>query len=165
MSHSQHTPTSFEEQLLAMQTPLMRYALSLTADINDAQDLLQETTTRLLAQQEKFEQGSSFSAWSSTVMYNLFVSNYRKQQLTSQLISYQADYPTDQGDPLPEGGGDARELYQEIESLPPLLRKPLELFIAGYKYREIALRMDIPIGTVKSRINAARRQLRRQLDT
>ena len=71
--------TNFDQQLINVQDDLLRFAYKLTADQDDANDLLQETSLKALDNEEKFEPETNFKGWIYTIMRNLFINNYRKQ--------------------------------------------------------------------------------------
>ena len=70
--------SSFENRLLGLQDNMFNFALTLTADREDAKDLLQETTLRVLDNREKYYENVNFKGWVFTIMHNIFVNNYRK---------------------------------------------------------------------------------------
>ena len=70
----------FEQKLLDTSKGLLSFALNLTKNMDDAKDLLQETSIRVISNKEKFNPGTNFKAWSFTIMKNIFINNYRKQR-------------------------------------------------------------------------------------
>jgi len=77
------TKTAFEKQLLSLQDNMLNFALTLTADREEAKDLLQETTLRVLDNREKYYENVNFKGWVFTIMHNIFVNNYRKNSKKS----------------------------------------------------------------------------------
>ena len=69
---------SFKQELIQIQNELYRYALKLTCSRNEADDLVQETTLKALDNEEKYTSGTNMKGWLYTIMYNLFINNYRK---------------------------------------------------------------------------------------
>ena len=69
---------SFRKDLLAVQEELLRFAYKLTADREEANDLLQETSLKALDNEDKFEPDTNFRGWMYTIMRNIFINNYRK---------------------------------------------------------------------------------------
>ena len=101
-------------------------------------------------------------------MRNLFINNYRKSVRTSVLLDssddlYMLNLSQDSGIDSPEGSISVKEIHGMLEAIAPDLRKPFSMFLAGYKYTEIAEQLGEPLGTVKSRIFQARRRLQKAL--
>lgn len=162
------TTQQFQTSLLNIQDNLMRFAMTLTANRDDAFDLVQDTTLKVLNNQEKFVDNTNFKGWVMTVMRNIFINNYHKVVRVQTVIDTNADlYNVDainySGFDSPEGTSDIKEINNAIENLSEEMRAPFAMFVAGYKYEEIAERLSIPMGTVKSRIFVARRILQEEL--
>jgi RNA polymerase sigma-70 factor (ECF subfamily) len=162
------TPLQFQEEVLGMQDKLYTFALSLTANTEDAEDLLQETTLKALRNKEKFVDNVNFKGWMFTIMRNIFINNYRKVVNSQTLVDktedlYHLNLPQDSGFNTPDGAYSINEINKVINSFPDEYKKPFTMHVAGYKYKEIADDMELPIGTVKSRIFFARKRLMDQL--
>ena len=158
----------FRNKLLGLQDYMMNFALTLTADREDALDLTQETSLRVLDNREKFTENRNFKGWVLTVMRNIFINNYHKLVRTQELIDYNVDaynvpLMSDGGENTPEGSMDIKEITEAISALQPTLKEPFSMYVSGYKYSEIAETLGIPLGTVKSRIFFARQELQRKL--
>jgi len=158
----------FQNRLLGMQENMMNFALQLTANKEDAQDLLQDTTLKVLDNQEKFTDNVNFRGWVLTVMRNTFINNYHKIVRSQTMIDQSADlYNTDtinhSGFDSPEGSSDITEINKAIQNLNEEMKTPFAMYVSGYKYNEIAEKLNIPMGTVKSRIFVARQQLQEEL--
>ena len=143
---------------------MYNFAYSLTLNNEDADDLLQDTSLRVLDNQEKFTENTNFKGWVLTVMKNIFINNYRKIVRNQTVIDqtedlYHLNLPQDSGILSPESLCAVNELKDGIERLPLDLRIPFRMHVEGYKYEEIAESMNLPIGTVKSRIFWARKKL------
>jgi len=163
-----NTTQSLQNRLLGLQENMMNFALQLTANKEDAQDLLQDTTLRVLDNQDKFIDNVNFKGWVLTVMRNIFINNYHKVVRTQTMIDqstdlYNVDTIDQSGFDSPEGSCDIKEINKAIEGLTEEMRTPFAMFMSGYKYNEISERMEIPMGTVKSRIFVARQLLQEQL--
>jgi len=161
-------PLQFQKKLLAMQENMMNFALMLTANKADAQDLLQDTTLKVLDNQEKYVDNINFKGWVLTVMRNIFINDYHKlvrvQTVIDQGVNiYNVDVMNNPSFDSPEDSFQMKEITLAIDNLNNDLRIPFSLFLSGYKYNEIADRMDLPLGTVKSRIFFARQQLKEVL--
>ena len=156
--------TIFKERLLALQSNLFSFAYKLTADSEEAHDLLQDTTLKALDNESKYSDNSNFKGWLFTIMRNIFINNYRRAVRERTVIEgtedlYQLNFqqPTNS---TPEGTYAVNEISQIIDSFSEDYRKPFSMYVAGYKYEEIAEILDIPLGTVKSRIFTTRQKLR-----
>ncbi|MBQ1268825.1 MAG: RNA polymerase sigma factor [Muribaculaceae bacterium] len=156
--------TIFKERLLALQSNLFSFAYKLTADSEEAHDLLQDTTLKALDNESKYSDNSNFKGWLFTIMRNIFINNYRRTVRERTVIEgtedlYQLNFqqPTNS---TPEGTYAVNEITQIIDSFSEDYRKPFSMYVAGYKYEEIAEILDIPLGTVKSRIFTTRQKLR-----
>ena len=156
--------TIFKERLLALQSNLFSFAYKLTADSEEAHDLLQDTTLKALDNESKYSDNSNFKGWLFTIMRNIFINNYRRTVRERTVIEgtedlYQLNFqqPTNS---TPEGTYAVNEISHIIDSFSEDYRKPLSMYVAGYKYEEIAEILDIPLGTVKSRIFTTRQKLR-----
>ncbi len=158
----------FQKKLLSMQENMMNFALMLTANRDDAQDLMQDTTLKVLDNQEKFVDNINFKGWVLTVMRNIFINNYHKIVRTQTVVDqgvdlYNLDVVNDSGFDSPDGAYQIKEITKAINGLNNELKVPFSMFLSGYKYNEIADKLDVPLGTVKSRIFFARQELQKVL--
>ncbi|MDL2255290.1 RNA polymerase sigma factor [Parabacteroides sp. OttesenSCG-928-G06] len=154
----------FQKKLLSMQENMMNFALMLTANRDDAQDLMQDTTLKVLNNQEKFVDNVNFKGWVLTIMRNIFINNYHKIVRAQTIIDQNADLynlevMNDSGIDTPDGAYRIQEITRAIDALEDDLRVPFSLYLSGYKYHEIAEKLILPLGTIKSRIYFARREL------
>lgn len=162
------TRTQFQSNLQEVQENLRRYALKLTQDTNDADDLVQDTSLRALTHRDKFVSNINFKGWMMTIMYNIFLNNQDRVERRRKIFDTTVDIlniplVTEGGYSTPDGAMNIREIYSEIEKLSEHTRTPFKMFLSGYKYSEIAEKMGIPEGTVKSRIFFARKELQKAL--
>ncbi|MCM1111071.1 MAG: RNA polymerase sigma factor [Clostridium sp.] len=159
----------YKQKLLEIQTNLYNFAYSLTMDREDASDLLQDTTLKVLSNEDKYVAGTNFRSWAFTIMKNLFINNYRRERRSNVVVDhsddlYQLNVPVEHDDTAPDDTVAVKEIMAVINSYDPGYRIPMSMYLAGYKYQEIADRMHLPLGTVKSRIFFARRRLRDRFD-
>ena len=147
----------------------MGFAYRLTADKNDAKDLVQETFLKSLKSCDQFVHETNFKAWTFTIMKNIFIKNYRHSLLqntfrdqTKESFYINEKEASDSDDP--HSAFSAMEITQHLEKLKDAFRLPLKMRVDGYKYKEIADKLNLNIGTVKSRIFLSRRQLMDQLN-
>lgn len=155
---------AIELELTKMQDNLFNFAMMLTSNRDDAYDLLQDTSLKVLANEDKFAENTNFKGWVFTIMRNIFINNYRKAARAATVVDttddlYHLNLSQDSGIATPEGAFGAREITDAINSFPDKYRRPFSMHVAGYKYDEIAESMGLPVGTVKSRIFYARQQL------
>ena len=162
------TTSNFAQNLLGMQSELHRFALKLTADPEEANDLLQETSLKALDNEEKYTPDTNFKGWMYTIMRNIFINNYRKTVRDQTFVDqtenlYHLNLPQDSGFESTEGNYDLKEIRRIVHSLPKEYRVPFSMYVSGFKYREIAVKLALPIGTVKSRIFFTRQRLQKEL--
>ncbi len=158
----------FTQNLLGMQTELHRFALKLTADREEADDLLQETSLKALDNEDKYTPDTNFKGWMYTIMRNIFINNYRKTVRDQTFVDhtdnlFHLSLPQDSGFESTEGNYDLKEIRKIVNMLPKEYRVPFSMYVSGFKYREIAERLGLPIGTVKSRIFFTRQRLQKDL--
>ncbi len=155
----------FQQQLLSLQTNLLNFAISLTSNREDANDLLQDTTLKALDNEDKFAPESNFKGWVFTIMRNIFINNYRQSVRQATLVDitdnfYHLNLSQDSGLETPEGSYSVNEITDAINSFSDEYRIPFSMHVSGYKYEEIAEYTGLPVGTIKSRIFTARKRLR-----
>ena len=158
----------FAQNLLGMQSELHRFALKLTADREEADDLLQETSLKALDNEDKYTPDTNFKGWMYTIMRNIFINNYRKTVRDQTFVDhtdnlFHLSLPQDSGVDSTEGNYDLKEIRRIVNALPKEYRVPFSMYVSGFKYREIAERLGLPIGTVKSRIFFTRQRLQKDL--
>ena len=157
----------FESKLMSLQGNLLNFAYMLTSDRDNAYDLLQDTTMKALDHASKYVDNTNFKGWVFTIMRNIFINNYRRSVRSQTVVDqtedlYHLNLSQDSGLESPEGSYGAGEITAAIDSFPEEYRVPFSMHVAGYKYNEIAERMGLPLGTVKSRIFFARKKLQAQ---
>lgn len=158
---------NFQSHLMSLQDNLLNFAYMLTSNRDDAYDLLQDTTLKALDNQEKYAENTNFKGWVFTIMRNIFINNYRKSVRAATIVDttdnlYHLNISQDSGLEAPEGAYTINEIQGAINALAEELRVPISMHVSGYKYQEIADEMHLPLGTVKSRIHAARQILQRR---
>ena len=162
------TITEFTNNFGKITPSLNTFALNLTKNNEDASDLYQETAYRAIQNKDKFTLGTNFKAWLFTIMKNIFINNYRKKIKRNTIID-----STDNLFYINSGsviiGNDAEssimmdELNKMLESLDNNIKKPFKMHFEGYKYQEISDELNLPLGTVKSRIFFARKALKEKI--
>lgn len=155
---------ALQKQLLDLQDNMLNFAYILTADREEARDLLQDTTLKVLDNQDKYTDNTNFKGWVFTIMRNIFINNYRRMVRNQTMVDktedlYHLSMPQESGFMTPEGAFNVKEITKVINRFPDEYRIPFSMHVAGYKYNEIAEKMNLPLGTVKSRIFFARQKL------
>ena len=163
----------FERDALAFTNQLYAAALRYTKNPDDARDLVQDTYLKAFASFHQFEPGTNLKAWLYRVLTTTFINNYRKKQrqpmisnaeLEDWQIAEAASHTSDQGksaevealEKMPDS--DVKRALQEI---PEEFRMAVYFSdVEGFSYKEIAEILDIPTGTVMSRLHRGRKQLR-----
>jgi RNA polymerase sigma-70 factor (ECF subfamily) len=150
---------SVRDVMLAAIPSLRAFAMSLSGNADRADDLVQETVMRAMANINTFTPGTNMSAWLFTILRNLFRSQYRKRRREVEDAdgSYQASLKLP---PEQFGRLEFKELIEALAKLPYVQREALLLVAAsGFSYEEAAAICGIAVGTVKSRVSRARQQL------
>ena len=155
-------------KIVGMESELRHFALKLTADQDSANDLVQDCMLKALDNKEKFVHAQNFKGWMYTIMRNIFINNYRKivrdQTFVDQTDNlYHLNLPQDSGFESTEGAYDLKEMHRIVNSLPKEYKVPFSMHVSGFKYRKIAEKLDLPLGTVKSRIFFTRQRLQEEL--
>ena len=159
---------NFAQDLLSVQTELLNFAYKLTADREEANDLLQETSLKALDNEDKYTAETNFKGWIYTIMRNIFINNYRKVVRDQTFVDhtdnlYHLNSSQESGFDSTEQAYDMREIHKVVNNLPKEYKIPFAMHVSGFKYREIADKLNLPLGTVKSRIFFTRQRLQGQL--
>lgn len=156
---------NFYQEVKPFEMLLKSIAFNLTKSSADAEDLLQETYFKAYKGMESFKNGTNFKAWLVTIMKNTFINNYRKNKREMATI-YKPGEITD--DLLHQNTHEIEPgirilmnetLVMAFDNLKPELKSVFNLYYDGYKYNEIAEQLNLPLGTVKSRIFLARKEM------
>lgn len=160
--------SEFSTDVVGMHSSLKPFALKLTRNLDDAEDLIQETMFRAFSNEDKFQRGTKLKAWLYTIMKNIFINNYRKNMRRNTIIDTSDNmYIIDSVSHTTTNDGEMsfvnNDIKRAILGLSNEFRVPFMMHFKGYKYHEIAEKLNLPLGTVKSRIFFARRALREEL--
>lgn len=158
----------FYQKIDLLKPSLNSFAYTLTKDQIDAEDLFQETALRAISNKEKFRPGTNFKAWMFTIMKNIFINNYRKKMKANTIMdSTDNMYYINSGKNVVDNDVDRNMLMEElstmINDLDDSIKVPFMMHYKGFKYQEIADELDLPLGTVKSRIFFARKALKESI--
>ncbi len=163
----------FQELLNPELGALFRTALRMTRNREDAEDLVQETVTKAFAAFDRFERGTNFRAWIFRILTNTFINNYYRVRDRQKLPSLDEMEEESFFQPIAEGITPEEallntltkeDILKAIEDLPVEFRAVVVLvLVEGFSYKEAAEILDIPIGTVMSRLWRGRRLLQKSL--
>ncbi len=158
----------FFSEFNRLTTLLNSFAYNLTKNSEDAKDLYQETAFRAITNRDKFRPGTNLKAWLFTIMKNIFINNYRKKVKANTIMDNTDNlYYLNSGKNSIENAADSNILIKELKGMIELLddstRIPFLMHYQGFKYQEIADHLSLPLGTVKSRIFFARKDLKAQI--
>lgn len=154
----------FTGDLVEMQKQLFYYALRLCDDPEYAYDLVQETSYKALKNRKRLQNREHIRAWLYTILKNTYINYIRSShskhlEFDSDEVDMFSNSGKANGYPMPDVILQRKELRDQINQLPFTYEKPINMFLSGYSYKEIAKQMDIPIGTVKSRIHLGKKRI------
>ncbi len=167
----------FEQMTAELSDRLLATAMRLTRNRADAEDLVQDTMFRAWRSLATFQPGSLFRAWLFRILRNAFLNKVRHEQMAPDAVDPDTLNPSARAETIPdiESLTQVRALSDRhfddkvkaaVDSLPEVYRVPFLLFtLADMSYEEIAQTLDVPIGTVMSRLHRARAHLRERLET
>lgn len=157
----------FDQKMLVAETEnLRKFALHLTRNKSDADDLVQSTFLRALEKSDYFEDGTSLRKWTSRLMFNLFVTDYRRK--TKFETQYDPEpYIQAQSVAAPqEGEAELHAVGEAMQKLSPEHQEILTMVcVKDMPYQDVADALAIPVGTVRSRLSRARESLQVIIDT
>ncbi|MDA0912432.1 MAG: sigma-70 family RNA polymerase sigma factor [Bacteroidetes bacterium] len=157
----------FNALLVSNRTFLKGFALGFTRDSQDAEDLIQDTMVKALRYKNNFKEGTNIKGWLYTIMRNIFINNYKRKKFQNTILdTTENQYYLNSGSmhfDTVTSRINEKDIHGAIDELKPEFRVPFKMFLDGFHYDEIAGELDIPMGTVKSRIFHARRKLSAEL--
>src|SRR5574341_2261882 len=167
----------FEQQALSFLDALYRTGLRMTRSEADAEDLVQETYIRAFRFRDQFTRGTNMKAWLFRILTNTFINAYRRKATQPQTTELDDVEETTLHRHMTKTGAEASpepervvldsmvdsEIREALEDLPEHFRTAVLLDVEGFAYKEIAEMLDIPIGTVMSRLHRGRKFLQRRL--
>lgn len=160
------TAFEFNSRVIALNDFITGFALKYTRDEDLAKDLAQETILKALTNRDKFRSNTNLKGWLKVILKNTFINSYRKK--SNQMITYNSeDFKVMSGSPddyKPDDMLMTDHIQSLIDGLPEYLSEPFMMHVNGFKYHEIAEQLDLPLGTVKSRIHQSRKVLSKQID-
>ena len=165
----------FEEEIIPHLDAMYNFALRLTSDPNDAEDLVQDTIVKAYRFFSSYEKGTNAKAWLFRILKNSYINNYRKQSKQPNQVDYDevsSFYETIRADRTDTSDLEDRmfreliddDISNALEELPEDFRTVVLLCdVEGFTYEEIANMLDVPIGTIRSRLHRGRNLLKAQL--
>lgn len=160
----------FNELINTHSQILKSHALKFTNDLENADDLVQDTMVKAIRFKDKFQEGSNIKAWLFVIMRNTFVNEYRKSAKTRLVVTTEEEISSPKLMYSAQSNGSTGKLIMDdiqkaLEQLADTYRIPFVRYFEGYKYHEIAEELNLPLGTVKTHIHEARLRLKRYLKT
>jgi RNA polymerase sigma-70 factor, ECF subfamily len=165
----------FVQETMQYRTQLMQAALRMTRNPADAEDLLQDAYANAFRSFHRFTPGTNMKAWLYRILTNLYITAYRREKNRAQYLPHRVEWDATLADTVPAITLRSAEsevldrisdshLKTAVQSLPEDFRTVIYLAdVEGYSYKEIAAYMDVPIGTIMSRLHRARKRLRADL--
>lgn len=165
----------FEEEIIPHLDAMYNFALRLTSDPNDAEDLVQDTIVKAFRFFSSYEKGTNAKAWLFRILKNSYINNYRKKSKQPNQVDYDevsSFYETIRADRTDTSDLEDRmfreliddDISNALEELPEDFRTVVLLCdVEGFTYEEIANMLDVPIGTIRSRLHRGRNLLKAQL--
>lgn len=165
----------FDDEIIPHMDALYNFALRLTTDPNDAEDLVQDTIVKAYRFFSSYEKGTNAKAWMFRILKNSFINNYRKSSKKpnqvdyDEVSSYYESIRAESTDTSDLENLMFRELMDDdvtmaLSRLPEDFRTVVMLCdVEGYTYEEIANMLDVPIGTIRSRLHRGRNLLKTEL--
>ncbi len=162
------TALEFSYQVDRLTGSLKPFAMKLTKDNEEANDLLQETLLKAFTNRDKFAEGTNLKAWMYTIMKNTFITNYQRMVRRNTFIDTTENlHYINSSDNITQNDASAsftlNDINSAIDKLQDAYKVPFLMHFRGFKYHEIADKLEIPIGTVKNRIHIARKELKGDL--
>jgi RNA polymerase sigma factor (sigma-70 family) len=153
----------FNEALIDIENNLKSFALGFTRNNEDAKDLTQETMLKAIKYKNYYTPQTNFKAWIFTIMRNIFINQYRRKVKSGTIFDNSKELYLINNSPghdvNPVSQISLKHIQEKIDGLSEEYKYPFEMHFKGFKYKEIAEKLGIPIGTVKSRIFIARKKL------
>ncbi len=162
------TVSEFNFHINKISKSLKPYAIRLTKDFDDANDLLQDTLMKAFLNRDKYSDGTNLKAWLYTIMKNTFITNYQRMVRrntfvdTTENLHYLNSFDNSTENEA-QSAFVMADINNAVDSLESAYKMPFMLYYKGFKYHEIADKLHIPIGTVKNRIHIARKELKGML--
>lgn len=153
-------PEQFKTEMIGLLPRLRRFAMSLTRSSADADDLVQDACAAALQKWHHYDPAQPLDRWMFRIIRNLWISEIRKRQVRQGQGHVAAEETTELQTSDADEALAAKQVQGKVSALPAELSRPLMLVCAeGYSYLEVSQLLEIPVGTVMSRIHRARKLL------
>ncbi len=164
------TTYNFGSEIMQYENILRPFAFNLTKSRQETEDLIQDTFCRALANQEKFSEGTNIKAWLFTIMRNIFINNYRRKKKSNTVTDTSENHYLLNSTKVVEKNAAeqsflAEDIKKAMRQVSSDFTEPFMMYYKGFHYQEISEKLDLPLGTVKSRIFFARKELQSKLKT
>ena len=162
------TALEFSYQIESLRDTLAIFTKKFTQDKQDAEDLIQDTILKALTYRDKFVENTNLKGWLYTIMRNTYINSYRKLSKSKTTLDHtenlfhlnaKEEYTFN----LPDSTIEYNDIEKAISNVRDEYMTPFKMYFDGFKYHEIAEKLDIPLGTVKARIFKARQELKSEL--
>lgn len=158
----------FNTLVIRQADSLKTYARNFTRDQDDANDLVQDTLLKAVTYFKNFKEGTNLKGWLYTIMKNTFINNYRRVVKTNSFITKEEEITNaNLVVSATKNRGENKFVMEDINYALSNLSEdyyiPFTMYFEGYKYHEISDHLNIPIGTVKTRIHVARKVMKKTL--
>jgi RNA polymerase sigma-70 factor, ECF subfamily len=154
----------YEQIVASHHEEIYRFAFSLTGNRADACDLTQETYVRLLMRGRQLRDRGKVKSWLFTTLYRIFLGRKRHESRFPHFEIYSVENEVPPLTPEMADQADAESVMDAALSIEPHYRAPLVLYyLEGLSYREIAGALDMPVGTVMSRLSRGKEMIRQRL--
>ncbi|MFN8310612.1 MAG: RNA polymerase sigma factor [Chitinophagales bacterium] len=162
------TTVDFTTRLYEYDPVLRPYAFNLVKSKERTDDLIQDTFYRAIINKAKFTEGTNVKAWLFTIMKNIFINDYRKNQKRGTVTDHSENqYLLNSTANSVKNDSErtfmAEEIDKAMQSVSKEFTEPFLMYFNGFKYQEISDKLALPLGTVKSRIFFARKELQQRL--
>ncbi|MBO9676048.1 MAG: RNA polymerase sigma factor [Sphingobacteriaceae bacterium] len=161
--------TEFSKLVIINSSSLQMHAMQFTRDLDDANDLVQDTLVKAIRFFHKFQEGTNLKGWLFVIMRNTFVNQYRsgsrrksimtsEEEINDSSLTHSAEHNAAENKLLMD------DINKALSKLPDQYKIPFIRHFEGYKYHEIAKELGLPLGTIKTHIHQARIILKKQLE-
>lgn len=159
---------NFRKDLTSVKRELLRFAYKLTTDHEEENNLLQEISLKVSEKEDKHTSDTNLKGWMDTIMRNIFIYNYHKL-IRNQTFIYQMNnlyhlsLPQDASYECAVNAYELKDIYRVVNTLPQEYKIPFALHLSGFKYQEIAAKLNLSPNTIKNRIYFIRQILQEEL--
>lgn len=159
---------NFRKDLTSVKRGLLRFAYKLTTDHEEENNLMQEISLKVSEKEDKHTSDTNLKGWMDTIMRNIFIYNYHKL-IRNQTFIYQMNnlyhlsLPQDASYECAVNAYELKDIYRVVNTLPQEYKIPFALHLSGFKYQEIAAKLNLSPNTIKNRIYFIRQILHEEL--